>query len=240
MASIKLPENSVVESQLADSPIQAAVLPYWPLWAAAQFASTDPAKELLNFIHVHKVTEGASTYIQIESTDGHRAFRYRLPTVDTSFIPTFWSVPDGGLMLLAKPLKKAQSYAKLVTVSDDLRVTFHGGKKAAVDEIGSLKIESFYGISSASHAAHYTFPAINQLWPDSFNNEPKKTFAFNACYLKEWFSVVDKLSTNGISRVDCNAPTTPFVFRCRYEPRIGTHGSDAMLELLLMPVQIRN
>ena len=239
MTTIKIPENSVVESQLADSPIQAAVLPYWPLWAAAQFASTDLGKGLLNFIHVHKVTEGACTYIQIESTDGHRAFRYRLPTVGEHDIPTFWSVPDGGLMLLAKPLKKAQTYAKLVTVSDDLRVTFHGGKKAAVDEIGSLKIESFYGISSASHAARHTFPNINQLWPQSFNNEPKKTFAFNACYLKEWFTVVDKLSTDGISRVDCNTPITPFVFRCIYEPRIGHHAATPMLELLLMPVQIR-
>jgi hypothetical protein len=62
--------------QIAQSdPACTAVLPYWPIWAAAQFASTDEAKHLLQFVHVWSDGD----VLQIESTDGHRAFRYRLP-----------------------------------------------------------------------------------------------------------------------------------------------------------------
>jgi hypothetical protein len=56
----------------------AAVLPYWPIWAAAQFASTDQAKQVLNFVHVWRDADA----FQIEATDGHRAFQVSAACLD--------------------------------------------------------------------------------------------------------------------------------------------------------------
>jgi len=218
------------------SPDCAAVLPYWPIWAAAQFASTDPCKEVLNFVHVWRDGDA----FQIESTDGHRAFRYRLPCwTAADSMPTLWRLPDAGLLLHAAPLRKAQLCARLLTVTDSLRAVFHGGKRHDLAELASLNLSGFYGVNSATGTGHPTFPRINMLWPDTFTNAPAQPFAFNARYLKEWFAVVDKLSTAGISRTQCNSPTTPFVLDCTYGQCIGQHYTDARLELLLMPVQIR-
>jgi hypothetical protein len=222
----------------------AGVLPYWPIWAAAQFASTDEMKQILQFVHIWRDGDA----YQIESTDGHRAFRYRFPVsttesagAGTAYLPTLWRIPEGGLLLHAKPLKKAVSYSKLLTVTEDLRAVFHGGKKQALLELSSVNLSGFYGVNTASKG--YTvgaYPKINQLWPDRFTNQPGKQFAFDARYLREWCSVVEKLSERGITKTVCNSPTTPFVFSCNYQRCIGQHFEDAALELLLMPVQIRD
>lgn len=222
----------------------AAVLPYWPIWAAAQFASTDEAKQLLQFVHVWRDGDA----FQIESTDGHRAFRFRLPAwtteragAGTAYLPTLWRIPEGGLLLHAKPLRKAVSTGKLLAVTEDLRAVFHGGKKQALLELSSVNLSGVYGVNTASEGYTVgTYPKINQLWPDSFTNQPGKQFAFNARYLKEWCSVVEKLSERGIAKTVCNSPTTPFVFSCNYQRCIGQHFTDAALEMVLMPVQIRD
>ena len=231
----KLETAAVVASEAA----AAAVLPYWPVWAAAQFARRDEGngKEILQFVHVFKTDHT----IQIESTDGHRAFRYQLPTLDANG-ETLWQVPEKGLLLNAAALRKAVSKARLLTVDAELRCTFHGGNKTDLDELSSVTMGRLYSVSTVADCEWMadSFPMINGLWPDSFNNRPGKQFAFNARYLKEWFGVVEKLSTNGHSRVDCNSPTTPFVFTCDYEPRIGQHFETPRMELLLMPVQVRS
>jgi hypothetical protein len=232
--------------QLAQSaPDCTAVLPYWPIWAAAQFASTDEAKHLLQFVHVWQDGD----VLQIESTDGHRAFRYRLPAwstetygngAATAQLPTLWRVPAQGLLLHAKALRKAVSYAKLLTVTHGMRAVFHGGKKEALTELSSVNLAGHYSVNTADDCGKVgTYPNINQLWPDKFSCEPGKPWAFNATYLKEWCAVVEKLSHNGVTRTQGNSATTPFTFNCSYVPRIGQHAKEPELELLLMPVQIR-
>jgi len=212
-----------------------SVLPYWPVWAAAQFASADQAKQVLNFVHVWRDGDA----FQIESTDGHRAFRYRLPAWTAEGLPTLWRIPDAGLLLLAAPLKKAQPQARLLTLTNDLRAVFHGGKGSGLDELASVNLAGFYGVCSADDKHPPTFPLMNQLWPDSFTNAPGKPWTFSARYLKEWASVVDKLSPKGITSTRSNSPLCPFVFDCAYQSELGQHFLDAKLELLLMPVQVR-
>lgn len=222
-----------------------AVLPYWPIWAAAQFATTDEAKQLLQFVHVWQDGD----VLQIESTDGHRAFRYRLPAgstetygngAATAQLPTLWRVPAQGLLLHAKALRKAVSYAKLLTVTHGMRAVFHGGKKEALVELSSVNLAGHYSVNTADDCGKVgTYPNLNQLWPDKFSCEPGEPWAFNAIYLKEWCAVVEKLSHNGVTRTQGNSATTPFTFNCSYVPRIGQHAKEPELELLLMPVQIR-
>jgi hypothetical protein len=218
-----------------DTELYAAVLPYWPIWAAAQFASKDEYKQLLNFVHVYRNGDA----IQIESTDGHRAFRYRVPTVESG-ADTLWRVPEQGLLLHAKPLKKAVAYSKYLTVTNDLRAVFHGGKKAAVDELSSVNLTGQYSVNHIEDCGKVgTYPNINQLWPDKFSNSPEAPWGFSASYLKDWCAVVEKLSTNGVFRTEGNGAKNPFVMTCSYSPRTAQHFTDAQLELLLMPVQIR-
>ena len=216
----------------------AAVLPYWPVWAAAQFASDDAAKQLLNFVHVWRDGDA----LQVEATDGHRAFRYRMPAVTADGMETLWRLPEGGhLLLWAKPLKKAVAHASLLTVTRDLRAVFHGGKKGALAELSAVNVSGFFSVHQVEDSTKVgRYPQINQLWPDKFSNQPNGRFGFNARYLREWCAVVEKLSDNSVTSCVCNAAVTPFVWRANYEPRVGQHFSDAQLELLLMPVQIRD
>ena len=213
-----------------------AVLPYWPIWAAAQFASTDECKELLAFVHVWRDGDA----FQIESTDGHRAFRFRLPAWGADAMPTLWRVPDQGLLLHAKALKKAVAYGKLLAVTHEMRAVFHGGKKGALSELSSVNLAGHFSVHTSDDCSKVgTYPNLNQLWPDRFTNEPGNPWAFNARYLREWCAVAEKLSVNGTTRTQGNGAITPFVFSCDYEKCIGQHFNDAQLELLLMPVQMR-
>ena len=217
--------------------LDAAVLPYWPIWAAAQFASTDETKGLLQFVHVWR--DGNA--FQIESSDGHRAFRFRLPAWQPDVVtPTLWRVPDAGLLLQAKPLKKAVAHARLLTVTEDLRAVFHGGARDGLGELSSVNLAGCYSVHTASDCSKVgSFPNLNQLWPDDFSNNPLFPWAFNATYLKEWLSVVEKLSDNGVVKTRSNGARAPFVMDANYEPRVGQHYPDPKIELLLMPVQIR-
>lgn len=216
---------------IEQSSLAAAVLPYWPVWAAAQFASTEEYKGMLNFVHIW--CDGDA--YQIESSDGHRAFRYRFPAAES-----YWRVPDDGLLLYAKPLKKSVSYAKFMTVTADLRAIFHGGKTGNLAELSSINTAGFYSVHTVDDYAKVgRYPEINKLWPSSFTNEPGRPFAFNCRYLKEWCAIVDRLSPNGVTRCTGNSPTTPFVWSADYEPCIGQHFDDPKLEYLLMPVLIR-
>jgi len=213
----------------------AAILPYWPIWAAAQFASVDEAKELLQFVHIWQDGE----VIQIESTDGFRAFRYRISTQANAVegIPHLWRLPQQGLLLRAKPLQKAVTYAKLLIITQDMRAVFHGGKKHVLDELSSINLSGHCNIHSASDCGQVgRYPSINNLWPSSFTNQPNERWAFTTRYLREWGLVAEKLSPNAVTSMEGNGARDPFVLRCDYEPRIGTHDEGSQFELLLMPV----
>jgi len=218
-----------------DSATCAGVLPYWPVWAAAQFASTDEAKKILQFVHIWRDDDA----YQVESTDGHRLFRYRFPVVGTDGLPTLWRVPDQGLLLHAKPLRKAVGHSKLLTVTQEMRAVFHGGAKQALLELSSINLAGYYSVNTADDCSKVgTYPNCNQLWPSGFSNRPEGKFAFNARYIREWCAVVEKLSHSSVTRCECNCPTTPFVWTSSYVHRIGQHFEDAQLELLIMPVKI--
>jgi hypothetical protein len=191
----------------------------------------------LQFVHVWRDGD----MFQVESTDGHRAFRYRFPAWDSQAMPTLWRFPDAGLLLHAKPLKKAVANAKLLTVTDDMRAVFHGGKKQALDELSSVNLAGHYSVHCQADCAKVgTYPDLNQLWPETTPCTMGDAWAFNSRYLKDWCTVVEKLSPSGVmSWRGGQKPTTPFISRCDYQGRIGQHCSDAELELLLMPVMLR-
>ena len=99
------------------------------LHVAAQFASTDLAKQLLCCIYVTKSDKG----IEIASTDGHRLFRFVMPFKSASDLYTVNS--SIGLKLDAKLFKKKVAFAKDVIIGTDKSIEFIGGKGKLRDQL---------------------------------------------------------------------------------------------------------
>jgi len=223
-----------------------ARLPYLPLWAAAQFASRDEAKQLLNVIHIRRGEDGITT---IESTDGHRLFQYKFPA---SVGLTFKSgaIRSGSLQINAAPFRKFISYAHHVEIRFDLLCNVTGGKvKRGSAESDPLPCELLqalpatrFGLNSAADTLG-TFPNCDQLIPDSFTNEPGAPWAFNARYVSDFLKVAQKATVNDVVRFRGNGPRTPFMMDCGWD---YAHPSEAFedadlrrLTCLIMPVQLR-
>ena len=224
-----------------------ARLPYLPIWAAAQFASRDEAKQLLTTIHIRRGDDGVTT---IESTDGHRLFRYRFPaSVGLNFEAD--AIRNGSLQIDAAPFRKFIAYAHHVEIRFDLLCNITGGKvkrsAAESDPLPCDLLQAFpasrFGLNSAADTLG-TYPNCDQLFPESFSNEPGAPWAFNGQYLADFMKVVKKASYNGIVRFRGNHPTTPFVMDCGWDhahPSESFEDTDLRrMECLIMPVQIRN
>ncbi|MEY3963755.1 MAG: hypothetical protein RLZZ106_1010, partial [Cyanobacteriota bacterium] len=84
-------------------------LPAQVLYVAAQFASRDETKQALQLISVRRSGEGEIT---IESTDGHRAFRFRLPAGE------HWYLERDQLLLNAASFRKRISYGHWALVNE--------------------------------------------------------------------------------------------------------------------------
>lgn len=225
-----------------------ALVPAPILWAAAQFASTDPSKELLNCICLKTVVIKSQTKeagdndqyvgpgVEITSTDGHRLFRAVIPASDHFFGYADQIDNALGFKLQAKPLKKRVPYAHYALVSKSGRVELIGGKKAkAATGLPQENLSSVYASSHPFETA--CFPNCAQLIPDHYGQGTETPIAFNARYLAEFCSVVDKLSSNNVVKMRRNHRTTPAVFSCLYD-LFSVGFID--LECLIMPVQIRD
>ena len=223
-----------------------ARLPYLPLWAAAQFASRDECKQLLNTIHIRRGDDGITT---IESTDGHRLFRYRFPACDWLNFEAD-AIRNGSLQINAEPFRKFIRNAHHVEIRFDLLCNITGGKvkrsAAASDPLPSELLQAIpatrFGLNSAADTLG-TYPNCDQLFPDSFSNEIGAPWAFNVRYLAEWAKVVEKASVNNIVKFRGNNPMTPFVMDCGYDtahPSESFRVEDCRMECLIMPVRLRD
>jgi hypothetical protein len=203
-----------------------AILPAPILYIAAQFASKDEAKQVLQCINVRTSTDGNIT---IESTDGHRAFRFTIPCGD------LWHTFARDIKLNSATLRKRISYAHFAVVKNSGVIDFLGGKiSKGKDHPPTTFIES----RLYEHAGSaFTFPSIDSIWPDKFNNQPQAPIAFNASYLASFLDEVTRYSYNGVVKMETNAPSNPLVFTCKPD----LHGlTDCLMEYLLMPVQLRD
>ncbi|QTP86370.1 DNA polymerase III beta subunit [Synechococcus phage S-SRP02] len=202
-----------------------ACLPAQVLYVAAQFASRDEAKQVLQLVCVRK----AGDQIVITSTDGHRAFRFRLPASEQ------WYVEADELLLNAAPLRKRVPYACWALVRESGTVELLGGRVAKGSAFPPAELIEARPWKSAADC--YTYPQVCQLWPDRFSNTVGGPIAWNASYLAQFLAEVTRYSHNGVVRMEANHPTTPLVFSSSCELP-GLDGCE--LEYLLMPVQIRD
>lgn len=201
-----------------------ACLPAQLLYVAAQFASRDEAKQVLQLVSVRKAANGE---IAIESTDGHRAFCARVQPGEHWYL-------ERDLLLNAATLRKRVSYAHWALVREGGTVELLGGK---VSKGSKFPPAELLEARPWKHAADcHTFPAVEQLWPDRFSNQPGAPIAWNASYLSQFLAEVTRYSHNGVVRMEANHPHTPLVFSSGCE-QMGLEGCQ--LRYLLMPVQVR-
>ena len=225
-----------------------ALVPAPILWAAAQFASTDPGEELLNCICLKTVVIQAKTKeagdddqhvgpgVEITSTDGHRLFRAAIPASADFFGYAEHIDNESGFKLQAKPLKKRIAYAHYALISKSGRVELIGGRKAK--SATGLPKENLSSVYASSHPVETArFPNCSQLIPDHYGQGTETPISFNAGYLADFCNVVSKLSSNGVVKMKRNHCTTPAVFSCLYDLfSVGL----IELECLIMPVRIRD
>jgi hypothetical protein len=219
---------SGIELQLMHTTRDAECLGLLPapiLHIAAQFTSKDEAKQVLQLVNVRSKADGD---IVIESTDGHRAFRFVIPRGD------LWHLVPSEIKLSAETLRKRVAYGHWAVLRSSETIDFMGGKKSVANCPPCVFLESR---PYAHRATCYTFPAMDNLWPDKFSNEPQAPIAYNAGYLADFLGQVAKFSPNGVVTMETNKPSTPLVFTATCD----LHGLEhCRFEYLLMPVQLRN
>jgi DNA polymerase III sliding clamp (beta) subunit (PCNA family) len=197
------------------------ILPADIMYIAAQFASQDSFKGILTGISIKPcvtTADSALTPIEICSTDGHRMFRCRIPVAEKEF-PL-----DRHIVVNAAAFKKKVAKASTIHLSAYNGVemaNFFGHKAELISSVPYTTLDGDY-------------PNYNQLWPDTFTNQPGESITFNAGYLASFLKEVQAFSSNSNVTMNCNLATTPLTFS-------ATHHlySDVTLEYLLMPVQIR-
>ena len=78
------------------------------------------------------------------------------------------------------------------------------------------------------------FPNLDQCWPESYHCEPGTIMGANAAYLGSFCTVASKLSPSGCITLESNEHGSPMQLMADYRD------SGAMLQFLLMPVQLRS
>jgi DNA polymerase III sliding clamp (beta) subunit (PCNA family) len=198
------------------------------MYIAAQFASQDSFKGILTGISIKPcgpTVDRALRPIEICSTDGHRMFRCRIGAMFTCPVVEKEFFLDRHIVVNAAAFKKKVAKASTIHLSAYNGVemaNFFGHKAELISSVPYTTLDGDY-------------PNYNQLWPDTFKNQPGEPISFNAGYLASFLKEVQAFSSNSNVTMNCNLATTPLTFS-------ATHHlyPDVTLEYLLMPVQIRS
>lgn len=202
-----------------------AQLPAHLLHVAALFASDDACKAAITQVHVVAVGDT----LRVEATNGHFAFRCTLPTGTTDdAVGGYWlTVPE--LLIDAAAWRKrpaAGAEVALIRADGEARVY---GKRTKRDPVALLEarlggpIEGVHG---------YTFPNLQQVWPEAYLGEGCLPIAWNASYMATICDVCARYSDTGTIRFLWNNDKAPVRLVC------GSPWPDIDFEFLLMPVQL--
>lgn len=205
-----------------------AALPPALLWGASYAASDDSSKGAICAIDIRK----QGNAIRIAAVDGHRCFRCYMPASETYFAPE-----EDCIRLSPKAFTKAPVRKAVVAEIDDGGIVFFKDKNCNVLSSSSWLPEPWA-------VAEYTFPNIDQIWPDdhSLSCKPGQFIAMNASYVSDFAKVAAKISSNNIVRMlSTDHPVSPMVWQCVFDNGWLSYEEEKQiwLEYLLMPVQVR-
>lgn len=204
-----------------------ANLPAQLLCVAAQFASTDRAKEILTAIRVRPAGDNGG--VIIDSVNGHSGFRVVCPD------PT-WRC-DQPLLLSAKALKKRIPNARRACIN-----SFDDGngeweiEARIMGDVGFMQsIPCTARGSTGNTLVVDNWPRFDELWPTEFSNAAHLPIRFSAKLLSDFLAQVSRYTDNSVVTMQHNTPTTPLVFTGTInQPESWL--ADVTMEFLLMPV----
>ena len=197
-----------------------AILPPRILWAAAQFASTDKGKPALTTIQAEQSEAGGS--LTIRSVDGHRAFRTMLPA-QLAYIQS----PDPAELRI-----DASQWRTIGRILSAEHAHLKSDGTAHLINSKGLTVE----IRQWQTPIADKFPNITQIWPDQFPCEPGLPVRVDAAYVAQIATVAAKLSPSATVSFETGTTTSPMQWLATYAQ--GEHTAE--VEVLLMPVQVRN
>lgn len=218
-----------------------AQLPAQLLHIAAHFASDDPCKEALTVVHVAcvDVAGDVSAHLRIAATNGHYAFRCRLPVGDSGAFDDpaapFWcGVPE--LFLKASAFRKRPAYALQALIRADGEARLFGARKG--EAVALLEARPI-GDPVPQYPSPFP-PGFDGLFPvpAGMACAPGAAMGWNSAYMGDICAIAKRYSPNGVLRFHAGAsPTAPVLLTCDLE--LGG-GAMAPAEFLLMPVQFRD
>lgn len=197
-------------------------MPAQLLLAAGTFTSQDPTKENIGVVQIVLDDTGAT----IRSTDGHRAFRCRIPK--DLLDGDFGREPGANLELQipGAALRKAAARAQVVIIGEQMIQLLD--KNRAVLEL-----------RPSTAGAWVQFPNVDQCWPAEFSYDPGRALGFSAAYMESICSIAKRLSANGNLALHFNASHTAMALTAGCAITHGGQDVQVDLEFLLMPVQIQ-
>ena len=224
--------------------ITRVILPRSVITSAAQFASTDGAKMILQCIHIYY--ESKETKTIVVSSDGHRLFRCKIPgrlVSETLLLVSndrnFKSMAGKAERVLLRLDQREPHYVTCSTVSSVK------GKSRSTKKIIFNQIHAQFLDADAQLVRNHiimdrrdwgTFPNTDQLIPDS-RGVKDEDVVYNASYLLDFAKVAKRFSEHGHIKQVLSSPNTPNLFECDVEDDIY---GDLKFELLLMPIQQRS
>lgn len=190
-----------------------AYLPAQLLYIAAQFVTTDLVKTSITGINIKRNEDT----ITIMSTDGHRVFKVSFPVNEN------YHMSDKELLIDPKPFKKRNAKARYAVIRDDI-VKFYD------EDMENIFMNEVKHISG-------NFPEMNgYIWPDNYNNNPEAPIGFNAKYLADFLTEVNRFRISGTVKMQFGDPHKPMQFNATIQPFADIFEAY----YLLMPVQIRD
>lgn len=211
------------------APLAGLAVPAQLLLHIAKFASTDDSKPAITGVRISwgKAHNQAPYALTIAAVDGHRAFRFRIPAGHD--LLKDWDEPteDFQAVIDAAILRKIPAAARSCHFTADASQLVLSNGKGSVLGMQPVAKPGMYG--------ERQFPNLDQLWPESFHYEPKRLIGINAGYMADVLKAISKLSSDGVSRMHFNHPTTPIVFEAKY-----MDDPELLLEFLVMPVLVRD
>lgn len=204
-----------------------AFLPWQPLNVAASFACKDDYKPTIQNVRARQKDD----QVIIDATNGVAMIRVAIPCDAGDGLT--WHT-SRTLCLSGKALTKKVAYGAYASVKPELLEVWGGKRSRTANHPPTTTLQAFPWDPSQDPD---TFPNLDQLWPESFNNEPKAQIGLGCDVLVPILNAAKALSDRGMVRMQTNAPNQPLLFTCDCDVW-GCSG--ATVEMLLMPVLIRN
>jgi len=191
------------------------ILPSLPLWAAAQFAANDEAKQVLNGVHI--ACDGKT--VTLSSSDGHML-------LEASFPMASWMSCSDELLMDAEPLRKMPAKAERLGYDDETNIGSYRNRLGKA--VGAFEANWEWLKFPA------TPPNYSQLIPDSFscNSVP---LVFSPSLMGTICKVADK--TSGSIQMQWNNATSPIGLTwLAHDPTLK---DPYQIKMILMPVQVK-